>query len=73
MSGPEEGCARHDERKRDQRQVNPRVSRPERQIRRQQRIENVGPEELAHGEGTICRTGKIAACWLVSCGCGKGR
>ena len=56
-SGPEEGRARCDDQERNQRQVDPRVSRPERWIGRQQRIEHVGSEELAHSEGTVCSTG----------------
>ena len=57
MSGPEKGRAHCDEREWDQRQVGPGVSRPERRIGRQQRVEHVRSEELAHSEGAICRTG----------------
>ena len=57
MSGPEEGRAQCNERERDQRQVDPSVSWPEHRIGRQQCIEHVGSEELAHSKGTICRTG----------------
>ena len=57
MSGPEERCERCYGRERDQRQVDPSVSRPERRIGRQQCVEHVGSEELAHSECTICSTG----------------
>jgi hypothetical protein len=62
MSGPEKRCARRDEREWDQWQVGPGVSRPERRIGRQQCVEHVGSEELAHGKGTVCRADQVGAC-----------
>lgn len=38
------------------------MSRPERRIGRQQGVEHVGSEELAHSEDTIGRTGNVDAC-----------
>lgn len=34
---------------------------PARRVGRQQRMEHVGSEELAHGKGTICRARQVEA------------
>lgn len=62
MSGPEGGHARYnDEREWDQRQIDPCVSRPESRIGRQQCIEHVRSEELAHSEGAIRHANQVDA------------